>query len=695
MAETDDLLFELGTEELPPKSLLTLSRALQAGVEAGLQKAGLTHGEIVSYATPRRLGIWVKDLATSQPDQIVEKRGPAISAAYSPDGQPTKATEGFARSCGTTVDQLITLKNDKGEWLGYKQQVKGKETSALLSEILRQALAALPIAKRMRWGAGVDEFVRPAHWVVLVFGPYAIADNIILGVQGGYFTYGHRFHRPEPQGISVTVPSEYADRLREAKVIANFDERRELIRQEASRTAASVGGIAYIEEDLLEEVTALVEWPVPVLGSFEARYLSLPPEVLITTMQENQKYFPVKDSDGGLLPYFITFSNVDSTRLETVRQGNERVIRPRLADAEFFWNQDRKRTLESRVSDLANITFQKSLGSLLDKTHRVQRLAAHVAECLETESALVERAALLAKADLLTEMVGEFTNLQGTMGRYYALAEGEPEDIAAAIEEQYLPKVSGGPLPETRTGQILALAEKIDTLTGIFSAGLIPSGDKDPYALRRAALGTIRILIECRLDLDLPELLAFALEPFDHHFDRQATHKAVHEFILDRLKGYCLDRGIQHDEFDAVLSVQPPRLLDFESRLNAVREFRRLPEAESLAAANKRIRNILRKAEETITANVDDHILVESQEKALLEAARNAKEDILPQLRERNYTAALCRLAALRDTVDAFFDHVMVMTEDAELRRNRLGLLAIVEGLFFDIADISKLVTVN
>jgi glycyl-tRNA synthetase beta chain len=689
MAEVRDLLFELGTEELPPKSLLNLSRALQAGVESGLVKAGLAHGEIVAYATPRRLALWIKNLATAQSDQIVERRGPALNAAYNADGSLSKAAEGFVRGCATTPDQLITLKTDKGEWLGFRQEVRGAATEALIPDILRQALAGLPIAKRMRWGAGVAEFVRPAHWVVLLFGDRVI-ETSLLDIPSGRTTRGHRFHSPAV--ITLNAPSEYASKLRdEGRVIADYAERQRRIRELAERTAADAGGVAHIEPELLEEVAALVEWPVPVLGGFEARYLELPAEVLITTMQENQKYFPVKNAQGALLPYFITFSNVESTRIATVRAGNERVVRPRLTDAEFFWKQDRRKTLEQRVPDLAQITFQKTLGSLLDKTHRVQRLAAHIAACLELESAWVERAALLAKADLLTEMVGEFTNLQGTMGRYYALAEGEPEEIAAAIEEQYLPKVSGGVLPGTRTGQILALAEKLDTLTGIFSAGLIPTGDKDPYALRRAALGAIRILIECRLDLDLPELLNHALAPLGHDFDRAATHGALYDFVLERLRGYCLERGTRHDEFEAVLSVRPPRLLDFESRLHAVREFRRLPEAEALAAANKRIRNILRKAEEPVVANVEDHILIEPEEKNLLKAARDAREAILPLLRERDYTTALCRLAALREVVDTFFDKVMVMTDDAELRRNRLGLLAIVEGLFLDIADVSCL----
>ena len=689
MAETRELLFELGTEELPPKSLLNLSRALQSGVEAGLQKAGLAYGELISYATPRRLGLLIKGLNTAQPDQTVERRGPAINAAYNADGSLSKAAEGFVRSCGTTADKLTTLKTDKGEWLCYKQEVKGAATADLLPDIIRSSLAGLPLAKRMRWGAGSAEFVRPAHWVLLLFGDTVI-ETTMLDLPSGCNTRGHRFH--SPRTITIDSPNEYAEKLRhEGKVIASYTERMDMIRALAEKAADSVGGVAHIEPALLEEIAALVEWPVPVLGGFEARYLELPAEVLITTMQENQKYFPVQKADGSLLPWFITFSNIASSRIESVREGNERVVRPRLSDAEFFWNQDRKKTLEDRVPNLADITFQKTLGSLLDKTHRVQRLSVHIADALETESAWVERAALLAKADLLTEMVGEFTNLQGTMGKYYALAEGEPKDIAIAIEEQYLPKLSGGALPTTQTGQMLALAEKLDTLTGIFSAGLIPTGDKDPYALRRAALGAIRILIECGLDLELPKLLDFALEPYTHHFDREATFKAVHEFILDRLKGYCLERGFSFDEFDAVLSVQPPRLLDFQSRLQAVQAFRNLPEAESLAAANKRIRNILRKSEEEVIANVEEHGLVERQEKALLQAARDAREDVLPLLQDRDYTAALRRLAGLRDSVDAFFDGVMVMAEDPELRRNRLGLLAIVEGLFLDIADISKL----
>jgi glycyl-tRNA synthetase beta chain len=689
MAEMRDCLFELGTEELPPKSLLILSRALQTNVEAGLGKAGLFYGRISAYATPRRLALHVKDLAAAQPDQTIERRGPALNAAYAADGTPSKALEGFMKSCGATLDQLMTLKTDKGEWVGFMQEIQGGRTVDLLPDLLRRALAELPIAKRMRWGNGSAEFVRPVQWIVLLFGDEVITGSL-LDVPTGRLTYGHRFHHPE--ALELRHPEEYAEKLsKEGFVRAHFEERKHLIRELAQQTAATVGGIAHIEADLLDEVAALVEWPVPVLGGFDARYLVLPPEVLMTTMQENQKYFPVQNAHGGLLPYFITFSNLASRNLDTVRKGNERVVRPRLSDAEFFWNQDRKRTLESRVPELAQITFQKTLGSVLDKTHRVQQLAVAIATRLGVQSAWVERAAWLAKADLLTLMVNEFPELQGVMGRYYALAEGEPEEIATAILEQYLPKVSGGDLPKTPSGRILALAEKLDTLTGIFSVGLIPTGDKDPYALRRAALGAIRIILESEMNLDLPDLLDFALGQLHHDFDKAAMRENVYDFILERLRGILLEDHFRHDEFEAVLSLRPTHLLDFERRIQAVREFRQQPAAASLSAANKRIRNILRKAEEEMVANVDDQILVEFQEKNLLEVARQAKEEILPLLHERNYTAALLRLSELRDPVDAFFDQVMVMVEDAGLRRNRLGLLGIVEGLFLNIADISKL----
>ncbi|MDF9393169.1 MULTISPECIES: glycine--tRNA ligase subunit beta [Methylococcus] len=689
MAETRDLLFELGTEELPPKSLLKLSEALRDNVAAGLEKAGLSYASIKAYATPRRLALLVHKLATAQPDQTIERRGPALNVAYDAQGAPTKATEGFARSCGVTADQLITLKTEKGEWVGVIQKIRGRPTEALIPDIIRHSLAALPIAKRMRWGAGMAEFVRPVQWVVLLYGG-TVVECEILGVASGRTTRGHRCHAPDP--IEIAIPGEYAGLLStHGHVLPDFAERRARIERLARETAATANGKPLINPDLLDEITALVEWPVPVLGSFDARYLSLPPEVLITTMQDNQKYLPVVDAEGKLLPHFITFSNVASRRPEVIREGNERVVRPRLADAEFFWNQDRKRTLEDRVEELSQVTFQNKLGSVFDKTRRVQQLAVFIAESLNVDPSFVERAALLAKADLLTHMVGEFTELQGIMGRYYALAEGEPHEVALAIEEQYLPKVSGGSLPTSRTGEILALAEKIDTLAGIFSIGLIPSGDRDPYALRRAALGVIRILIEKHLDLDIEILLEKSLKLLPHGFDPEATRSALLDFLYERLRGYCLEQGYRHDEFEAVLALRPTNLVDFLGRLAAVREFRGLTAAESLAAANKRIRNILRKSGETVVANAEERILIEPSEKALLAAARQAHADILPLLHARDYTSALCRLAQLRDSVDTFFDKVMVMTEDESLRSNRLGLLALIEGLFLNIADISAL----
>lgn len=689
MTEFRDVLFELGTEELPPKSLLTLSRSLGQLVDEGLAKAGIRHGGIEPYASPRRLALLIREVAVSQPDQEVERRGPAANAAFQADGSPSKALEGFLKSAGASVGDLLTLETDKGAWVAVRQVVKGVETREFLPELFRQALAGLPIAKRMRWGNGTAEFVRPVHWVVLLFGAEVVPTEI-LGVETGRTSRGHRFHCKT--AIEFKVPTDYLETLEHSGfVIADFDRRRAAIRRQAEEAAASVGGVAVIDADLLDEVTALVEWPVPVLGNIEARFLTLPAEVLITTLQANQKYFPIRARDGRLLPHFITFSNLASSRLETVREGNERVVRPRLSDAEFFWNLDRKRTLESRVDDLANVTFQKVLGSLLDKTHRVVHLSGAIARKLDVDAALAERAARLAKADLLTTMVGEFPELQGTMGRYYAAAEGEPSAIAEAIEEQYLPKVSGGDLPSTPVGQVVALAEKLDTLTGIFSAGLIPTGDKDPYALRRAALGVIRISIEGGLDLDLAHWVSEALSPLTHAFDRDKTCELVLNFIHDRLRGYLVERGARPDEFDAVLGVNPQSLVDFERRLAAVRDFRMLPEAESLSAANKRIRNILRKSEEPRVATVDESILQDPLEKTLLQAARDAREATTTLLAEGHYGAALKRLASLREPVDAFFEGVMVMADDPALKANRIGLLSIIEGLFLDIADISRL----
>ncbi|MGZ5576269.1 MAG: glycine--tRNA ligase subunit beta [Methylobacter sp.] len=687
MSTSQHLLFELGSEELPPKNLLKLSNALLNNIIQGLNAAELTFTGSKAYATPRRLAVFIENLASAQPDKIVEKRGPAVQAAFAPDGTPSKAAMGFAVSCGTSFEQLERLKTDKGEWLSYTQAVKGQETKNLIPDIIRQSIAGLPIAKRMRWGSFTTEFVRPVHWAVLLYGD-SVIDTEILGLQTGAATQGHRFHAP--QKITLTKPEDYAETLlNQGRVIADFEQRKTIIRDAAEKAAAAVSGIAHIEDDLLEEIAALNEWPVPITGTFDPRFLELPPEVLITTMQTNQKYFPVKNANGGLLAYFITFSNIESTNPKSIQQGNERVVTPRLSDAEFFWNQDRKKTLADRVDSLSSVIFQESLGTVLEKTKRVQNLSKFIAGHLNANVALAERAALLAKTDLMTEMVGEFGNLQGIMGRYYAQADNEPAEVALAIEEQYFPKQSGSPTPSSTTGQILAIAEKIDTLVGIFAVGLIPTGDKDPYALRRAALGILRTIIENKLNINIIELVEFAGAQIKTAADQSATSDRVIDFIFDRLKGYCLDQGYTADEFDAVITVNPAEPLDFMQRLRAVKAFRQLPEAESLAAANKRIRNILKKSESQPAASVG--ALLEPQEKQLLQAALQSEGDIKPLLVQRDYQATLNRLAGLRNDVDAFFDHVMVMTDDLDLRANRLALLNLLSEQFLTCADISKL----
>lgn len=687
MEDRQDLLFELGCEELPPKSLKKLSQSLLENILAGLQEAGLDHALAKAYASPRRLTVNIEAITAFQPDKTVEKRGPAVQAAFDAEGAPSKALLGFAASCGTSVEQLERLSTDKGEWLICRQTLKGQATANLLPDIIRKSLHNLPIAKRMRWGSGNTEFARPVHWVVLLFGRDIVPAEI-LGLHSGRISHGHRFHAP--QGISIATPAGYEQCLyAQGKVITDFNQRMSIIRDAANQAAASVGGIAHIEDDLLEEIAALNEWPVPVIGSFDPRFLDLPMEVLITTMQSNQKYFPVKRDSGQLLPYFITFSNIESSNPEAIRHGNERVVLPRLADAEFFWNQDRKQPLAERVENLASIVFQKDLGTLADKTERVSRLASHIAAQLGADVALAQRAALLAKTDLLTNMVGEFANLQGTMGRYYALADGEPAEVAQALEEYYFPKQSGGPTPSGVTGQILAMAEKMDTLAGIFSVGQIPSGDRDPYALRRATLGLLRILIEHGIALDLACLLDLALAQFTHDFNRPETRQRLLDFIFDRLKGYCLEHGYSADEYEAVLAIHPTAPLDFMLRMHAVRTFRQLPAADSLSAANKRINNILKKTAQSLPTEIGP--LLEPAEKNLLAAAKAASTDISPLLDRQNYAQALSRLAHLKDSVDAFFDDVMVNTEDPALRNSRLALLSMLSNLFMKIADISRL----
>lgn len=689
MSKKKDLLIEIGTEELPPKALLKLSNAFTAGTEEGLKKAELDFTAVESFATPRRLAVLVKGLDDAQADKEVERRGPAVAAAFDTDGKPTKATEGFARSCGITPDQLETIQTDKGDWLVFRSNQKGQATAELIPGILNDALAKLPIPKRMRWGDLESEFVRPVHWVVLLFGDEVI-DTEILSVHSGRDTRGHRFHAPEP--IQIKAPATYAATLKESgKVLADFAERRELIRKQVVEAATKAGGNAVIDEDLLDEVTGLVEWPTAVVGSFEERFLDVPPECLISAMKGHQKYFHMVDGAGKLMPNFITLSNIDSRHLEYVREGNERVIRPRLTDADFFWSQDRKQKLEAFGESLKTVVFQQKLGTVYDKSQRVSDLAAMIATMIGGDAKLAARAATLAKCDLMSNMVGEFPELQGIMGRYYAQHDGEPAEVAAALDEQYMPRFAGDNLPQGKTGQAVAIADKLDTLIGIFGIGQVPSGDKDPFALRRAALGALRIIIEQRLDLDLLEMLNLATEANKGLFDNDSVTIQVFDFMMGRLKAYYQEQGIAADTFEAVLAQRPTRPLDFDARLKAVTAFRELAEAESLAAANKRIGNILKKSSEAIPAKVDDKLLQESAEKALHKDVEAMAKKVAPLFAKRDYESALKQLAGLREVVDNFFDQVMVMAEDPKIRANRLALLGQLRGLFLEVADLSLL----
>lgn len=689
MSNKRDLLIEIGTEELPPKALLKLSNAFTAGITDGLTKAELDFGQVEPFAAPRRLAVLVKDLDETQADKEVERRGPALTAAFDDDGNPTKATEGFARSCGVTPDQLETMETDKGAWLVFRSTQQGQPTVELVPAILNDALNKLPIPKRMRWGDLTAEFVRPVHWVVLLFGDDVI-DTEVLSVKSGRDTYGHRFHHPDP--IFLGEPSAYAPILETTgHVMADFAARREAIRAQVLEAAEKSGGKAVIDDDLLDEVTGLVEWPLAVVGSFEERFLEVPPECLISAMKGHQKYFHMVDGSGKLMPNFITVSNIESRHPEYVREGNERVIRPRLTDADFFWNQDRKLKLEDRIESLGTVVFQKQLGTIADKSNRVAVIAEKIAEVIGGDPKQAARAALLAKCDLMTEMVGEFPELQGIMGRYYATHDGESAEVAAALDEQYMPRFAGDQLPQGKTGQSLAIADKLDTLIGIFGIGQVPSGDKDPFALRRAALGALRIIIEQQLDVDLLEMLNHAADANSGLFKNDEVVTQVFDFMMGRLKAYYHELEVAPDTFEAVLAQRPTRPLDFDARLKAVTTFRALVEAESLAAANKRIGNILKKTDETIPAQVDTGLLQEEAEKALHEQVEAMASTVAPLFKARDYEAALKQLAGLREVVDSFFDAVMVMADDDKVRANRLALLSRLRNLFLEVADLSAL----
>jgi glycyl-tRNA synthetase beta chain len=683
-----DLLFELLCEELPPRALLGLSQSLSEGITKGIDAAGIPHGKVHSYATPRRLAVWIERLAQNQPDRSVERRGPPLANSFDAEGKPQAAAIAFAKSCNVAIEALTRLQTDKGAWLQFRGTEKGAATTALLGGIIAQAIAALPIPKRMRWGARSAEFVRPVHSVVLLYGESVVPVEV-LGLASGRVTQGHRFHAPKP--IALKSARGYAARLLRAKVVADFARRRELIRASVTSMAAASGSNASVlmDDALLEEVTALVEWPVPVAGQFEQRFLKLPREVVIATVQDHQRYFPVQEPDGKLSGWFVTVSNIESRDPAKVREGNERVVRPRLSDAAFFWDQDRKLPLQEHAARLKDMTFQTKLGTYADKTARVASLATLIGRQIGA-GADVGRAAQLAKADLMTAMVGEFPELQGTMGRYYALAQGEPEDLAVAIEEHYRPRFAGDAIPSTRTAQAVALADKIDTLVGIFVIEQRPSGTKDPFGLRRAALGVLRILIEAGLDLDLIELLRAAARA--QPIQRPAVVDEVYEFVAERLRGMLLEQpGNSAEMLDAIFANRPASPLDANARLAALRAFLLLPDAPVLAAINKRIANILKKTQVSREQQVDASALAEEAERGLHQALLMLRDPVTEAAQQRRYFDSLQALVGLRAPVNDFFDRVMVMDEDLTRRNNRLALLRDVQMLLGGVADLSRL----
>jgi len=692
-----DFLVELGTEELPPKALRTLEHAFAEGLATRLRELGLKPGVVQSFATPRRLAVLVRRLGLHQPDQQIARRGPPRSASFDAAGAPTRAALAFAASCGVPVESLTTERDPRGnDYLHYQGLKNGAAAMGLLPAVVQAALDALPIPRRMRWGALEAQFVRPVHWLLMLLGSQVVPGSM-LGVSAGDLSFGHRFMAP--RAMRIRTPASYARTLeRRGKVLAVFEERQESIRMQVETLASELGGRPILSEALLDEVTSLVEWPVAVAGRYEARFLSLPREVLISTLQEHQRYFALENSAGTLLPWFITISNIDSPEPALIRAGNERVVRPRLADAQFFWEQDRKQPLIARLEGLAAVTFQAQLGSQASRTGRITALAQMIAPDIGADAAASARAAQLCKCDLLTAMVREFPELQGIMGRYYALADGESAEVAAAVREHYLPRGAGDALPGSRTGDAVALADKIDALAGIFAIGQKPSGTRDPFALRRAAIGVLRIVLEHELDLDLIALLerAVALQPLTDLDARAASVIAeIYDFILERLRAQYLERsatnGISTEMFDAVLATRPRSLLDFDARLRALVAFVARPEGTSLAAANKRIANIVRKSADAVPQALNTELLREPSERELHQGLAALRTQVDAALAARQYGRALDLLAGLGATVDQFFERVLVNDPDVALRNNRMALLAQLRALFAGIADLSRL----
>lgn len=685
---TQNFLVEIGTEELPPKALKTLATSFADNVEAELNQAGLTFDKIEWFAAPRRLAVKVLNLTTQQPSKKIEKRGPAVSAAFDAEGKPTKAAEGWARGCGITVEQAERIATDKGEWLVHRAKIEGQPTKNLLNDIVANALAKLPIPKPMRWADKTVQFIRPVHTVTMLLGDELI-EGEILGVASARTIRGHRFLGEKE--FEIQHADQYPQLLREkGSVVADFNERKAEIFAKSQAKATALGGVADIEESLLEEVTSLVEYPNVLAAKFEERFLAVPAEALVYTMKGDQKYFPIYDKDGKLLPHFIFVSNINPEDPTAIIEGNEKVVRPRLTDAEFFFKTDLKQKLVDRLPRLETVLFQQQLGTLKDKTDRIEQLAGEIAKQIGADEAKAKRAGLLSKCDLMTNMVFEFTDTQGVMGMHYARHDGEDEEVAVALNEQYMPRFAGDELPKSLVASAVALADKFDTLTGIFGIGQAPKGSADPFALRRAALGALRIIVEKNLPLDLEDLVKKSAALFGDKLTNQNVVADVVDFMLGRFRAWYQDEGIAVDVIQAVLARRPTRPADFDARVRAVSHFRTLDSAEALAAANKRVSNILAKADAAI-GEINLTACVEQAEKALAEAVLALRTEVQPLIAQGDYTAVLDKLANLRAPVDSFFDNVMVNAEDPALRQNRLAILNTLQGLFLQVADISVL----
>lgn len=685
---TQNFLVEIGTEELPPKALKTLATSFADNVEAELNQAGLIFDKIEWFAAPRRLAVKVLNLATQQPSKEIEKRGPAVSAAFDAEGKPTKAAEGWARGCGITVEQAERIATDKGEWLVHRAKIEGQPTKNLLNDIVANALAKLPIPKPMRWADKTVQFIRPVHTVTMLLGDELI-EGEILGVASARTIRGHRFLGEKE--FEIQHADQYPQLLREkGSVVADFNERKAEILAKSQAKATALGGVADIEESLLEEVTSLVEYPNVLAAKFEERFLAVPAEALVYTMKGDQKYFPIYDKDGKLLPHFIFVSNINPEDPTAIIEGNEKVVRPRLTDAEFFLKTDLKQKLVDRLPRLETVLFQQQLGTLKDKTDRIEQLAGEIAKQIGADEAKAKRAGLLSKCDLMTNMVFEFTDTQGVMGMHYARHDGEDEEVAVALNEQYMPRFAGDELPKSLVASAVALADKFDTLTGIFGIGQAPKGSADPFALRRAALGALRIIVEKNLPLDLEDLVKKSATLFGDKLTNQNVVADVVDFMLGRFRAWYQDEGIAVDVIQAVLARRPTRPADFDARVRAVSHFRTLDSAEALAAANKRVSNILAKADAVI-GEINLTACVEPAEKALAEAVLALRTEVQPLIAQGDYTAVLDKLANLRAPVDSFFDNVMVNAEDPALRQNRLAILNTLQGLFLQVADISVL----